>query len=535
MARSYRSLREALDSGRGIERPFNCPVHPDAHASASVNVLKGVWHCLPASTRVLTDDLRWVPIGTVSPGMRLAGFDEHGDQSYKNKRRWRVAVVEDCAEVMRTTFAITLADSRVIEASSDHQWLCRTSQGIRWIRTKDLVNRNGNGVEIISLCDPWEYQPDYSAGYLAAAFDGEGSLCRWTKGHHEDRTALAFYQASESVMLEVFVRHMAAKGLDLRHYRHYQRLTDRREHHRPMSVLKSTDRRNILSVLGTVRPPRLLSQFDFERYGYISTKMGIRVTKLELLGTNPVMAVQTSTGTYVAEGLASHNCYSCHASGKTADGTHDLNYIPLLRDARIPEMPVAAVHLTNAYLGYSPYWAARYGVEVATWFNTGTDPVTGMPTIPITDRLGTTLHGFLLRNGAAAPDEPKYRYPVGVPVSRLLFGHHLVPARCELLMLVEGASDVLGLYRWLLPPDVAVIAVFGAGLHAAQAVMVRDLAPHRVVVAMDADDPGRKANQRSADHLDDLGVRATIHDWSVHDVSDPGSLQENPWPTIVST
>lgn len=39
------SLDDALTHGRGVERPFNCPAHEDANASASVNVDKGVWHC----------------------------------------------------------------------------------------------------------------------------------------------------------------------------------------------------------------------------------------------------------------------------------------------------------------------------------------------------------------------------------------------------------------------------------------------------------------------------------------------------------
>ena len=39
------TLEEALATGRGIERPFRCPSHDDTMASASVNVVKGVWFC----------------------------------------------------------------------------------------------------------------------------------------------------------------------------------------------------------------------------------------------------------------------------------------------------------------------------------------------------------------------------------------------------------------------------------------------------------------------------------------------------------
>lgn len=39
------NLDEAVAKGRGIERSFRCDVHDDSNASASVNVLKGVWFC----------------------------------------------------------------------------------------------------------------------------------------------------------------------------------------------------------------------------------------------------------------------------------------------------------------------------------------------------------------------------------------------------------------------------------------------------------------------------------------------------------
>lgn len=39
------TLGDALAFGQGVERPFRCEVHEDSMASASVNVVKGVWYC----------------------------------------------------------------------------------------------------------------------------------------------------------------------------------------------------------------------------------------------------------------------------------------------------------------------------------------------------------------------------------------------------------------------------------------------------------------------------------------------------------
>lgn len=226
-------------------------------------------------------------------------------------------------------------------------------------------------------------------------------------------------------------------------------------------------------------------------------------------------------------------CYACGASGKTESGKHDLSYIPLMKTAPIPELPPLAIAYTNAYLGYGVYWGSRYGVDVATQFQTGVDPVTGRPTVPIHDTLGTTVHGFLQRR-LEHGDGPKYQYPVGVPVSRLLFGYHFVCAVPEVLVLVEGASDVMALHTWGVPRSCGVVGVYGAGLHAAQADLVKQLQPHRVVCAMDGDDAGRLANARSVQRLEDIGVGARSFDWGVLGATDPGELEVNPWKILTA-
>ena len=52
------TLEEALADGRGVERPFRCPEHDDTTASASVNVLKGVWFCHACHAKGAVDSKR---------------------------------------------------------------------------------------------------------------------------------------------------------------------------------------------------------------------------------------------------------------------------------------------------------------------------------------------------------------------------------------------------------------------------------------------------------------------------------------------
>jgi DNA primase len=49
------TLEEAVANGTGVERPFNCHIHQDHNASASVNVDKGVWCCYACGAKGRVD------------------------------------------------------------------------------------------------------------------------------------------------------------------------------------------------------------------------------------------------------------------------------------------------------------------------------------------------------------------------------------------------------------------------------------------------------------------------------------------------
>src|SRR5262249_8852293 len=69
---------------------------PDVGFRFSLNPYRGCEHgciyCLAPDTRVLGDDMRWRPIGSVRVGDVLVGFDEHGEAHAP--RTLRPAVVE---------------------------------------------------------------------------------------------------------------------------------------------------------------------------------------------------------------------------------------------------------------------------------------------------------------------------------------------------------------------------------------------------------------------------------------------------------
>lgn len=55
------TMAEAISKGQGIERPFRCEAHEDRQASASVNVLKGVWFCHACHAKGKVEDRKAPP------------------------------------------------------------------------------------------------------------------------------------------------------------------------------------------------------------------------------------------------------------------------------------------------------------------------------------------------------------------------------------------------------------------------------------------------------------------------------------------
>ena len=145
--------------------------------------------CLAPDTRVVTSDLRWVPIRDVEIGDELVGFDE--DLSGSKMKR---TVVESKRTLTMPSYEIVMGDGTSMVASSLHLWVvagaggefapgyARTPDGKRethsnrrkWCKTEDLIP----GVhKIVKWASPWGPLPDesaYDAGYLSAMLDGEG-------------------------------------------------------------------------------------------------------------------------------------------------------------------------------------------------------------------------------------------------------------------------------------------------------------------------------------------------------------------------
>lgn len=229
-------------------------------------------------------------------------------------------------------------------------------------------------------------------------------------------------------------------------------------------------------------------------------------------------------------------CYACGAHG-AVDG---IDLIPEAKElleilrgdypARV--FPESWLDLFDAHEA-SPYWADRYGEDTATYYRCGTHPVTGLPTYPIRNAAGQPM-GVVVRQD----EQPKYKYPFGVSTSRTFFGD-LTPN--PVVVLVEGAADVMALHQAGIPDNWTVLGCYGAGLHKPQRDLLAALNPYIVIAAFDDDDAGRSAAQRAEASLTDV-TPCVSYPWGSIGAKDPGEapvskriaglqalLQDSPW------
>ena len=286
--------------------------------------------CLAPDTKVLTADLRWVRADEVRVGDDLLGFDEEpGDGAWavseeihalaeengcgvvvaaerttRKGRNWRVAKVQGRSTAMRPSYRIHFEDGTTIVASAGHQWLTYGEHAMRWKRTDELAgsaHRPGRPTRVVRVLDTWEEDHSWEAGYLAAAFDGEGHLRQRKHPMGGTHTLGLGFSQRENAMADRVRMAMALKGFE------WGELHGAGTHENVTNFTVKGGRPALLRFLGQVRPERLLAKFDPAKIGQMQKHVAVAVTSIEPLGEVETVGFTTSTATLFAEGFASHN------------------------------------------------------------------------------------------------------------------------------------------------------------------------------------------------------------------------------------
>ena len=273
-----------------------------------VYVEHGAGQCLVPETKVLRADLRWVPVGHLVVGDEIIGFNEHAEGKGR-PRQWERTTVTATRPLVMPCYRITMTDGTVITASENHLWLRRMNGHHEWMRTDALQDRARwpkRASKLLRLFDEWDEDRSWGGGYLAAAFDGEGSFTQTVRDEaRQNRMMLAFTQKGNA-MLALAKIELRARGFDYRE-----------DHHAASGVTHLAIRggtREVMRFLGSIRPRRLLDNFVPLDRGKMLGE-AVEVAEVVPVGDRVVIGLTTSSGTLIAEGFASHNTYEADLRG----------------------------------------------------------------------------------------------------------------------------------------------------------------------------------------------------------------------------
>jgi nucleoside-diphosphate-sugar epimerase len=253
-------------------------------------------YCVAPETRILTSDLRWIEAGNLKVGDGLTSFEETA--SGPRARAFCYGEVTRTKRRFAHCLRVTLDDDTALTCTDEHRWLVRRNQrtagNMGWVRTDELVP----GDRLLRFVCPWKEDLSREAGYLAGAFDGEGCVGNYRYGSKSNFVQLGFAQKQNEMLVRVEL------ALDERGYLYHKSVKDN-----GVQIRMLGGRNETMRFLGSVRPSRLLAKFSPDGLGTLRTADECKVVSIKDVGQREIVALATSTETYIAEGFGAHNTH----------------------------------------------------------------------------------------------------------------------------------------------------------------------------------------------------------------------------------
>jgi hypothetical protein len=258
--------------------------------------------CPAPETLILKADLSWRRADTLQAGDELIAFDSEGPD-----RKYRTAVVRSCPLVEKPRYRVETADGSVIVVSEHHPFLIKLgNKPHEWRMVEDL----NPGNRILSIGRPWVFDESRDAGYLAGQFDGEGWLNVTYSVESGSRGFRAGWCQVAGLMVDDVERLLVQRGADIRRHEKDPADVGKEGVWQPQTALLIAGGRwGTLRFLGAIRPSRLMAHPRL-RDGWEGARLAClktAVVSVDFIGVGPVVALDTSTKTFIGEGLLQHN------------------------------------------------------------------------------------------------------------------------------------------------------------------------------------------------------------------------------------
>ncbi len=282
------------------------------HSLHNLNVIlkaRQLGFCVDPSTPVLTADLRWLPIASLSAGDEIVAVDEFPPGGRGKGRKMRTATVEAVIPVRRMAYRIAFDDGREVICTDRHPWLSRKA---RKDPTWRSISGQGNAVSgtltvgamVRWIAKPWG-EPVFEDGWMGGLIDGEGSIAKQCASGAEVNVSQRFGPVWDRLKRYAEDRGYSARieNDDAQRESKFGRV--------PVPKLCFTRMDELFRLIGQTRPSRMIENRFWEGKELPGKRNGgvgwATITSIEPVGERDLIDLQTSTGTYIANGFVSHN------------------------------------------------------------------------------------------------------------------------------------------------------------------------------------------------------------------------------------
>ena len=285
----------------------------ELHTRNDIVKARQLGFCLDPKTRILTADLQWVPIGEIEPGREIIGVDEKPPGRGMG-RRMRSAQVVASQVVHRKAYRIELSCGRELICTDTHPWLTQKSQ-VEWEWRS--ISGDGNavtgkitvGTKMKWITDTWADSRSYEDGWFGGMLDGEGSMAKSSSTGGEVNVSQV-----PGPCFDRMESYLSANRYNYRIEEDNHPERDSKFGNVPVHKLCVSRIHEMFRLIGITRPSRFIGRKFWEgkelpgkRLGNVNGNGRSTVVSITELDYQPMIDLQTTTGTYIAEGFVSHN------------------------------------------------------------------------------------------------------------------------------------------------------------------------------------------------------------------------------------
>jgi len=258
--------------------------------------------CYNPAMKILMADMTWRPIGEVQPGESVVAFDEEVPGGKGRGRSMREATVIATKRIQAEAFKIVLDDGRELIATGPHRHLCkvRGSTATEWRTLDDL--RVGDQIRSVvpSVWGPGTTEDAWMGGI----FDGEG----WIRASESRAGVEIGVCQADGPVWDRILAWFKASGLRYRVARDERKGDSSKLGSKAVNSIHVTRIGDIMRFAGLTGATKLEERRWWDGRGMPGKNNSwATVTATKLAGEQTMVDLQTTEGTYVAEGLASHN------------------------------------------------------------------------------------------------------------------------------------------------------------------------------------------------------------------------------------